>query len=116
MFCKNLYAGNLYLFCEHRMVVTDSNDITEKYFLSSVFAHNEPYSKYCNNVNLRKIEKNFKRHLEFIDYDVSIEEGFTACNCYSHRLDAKKAHKNTMKALRRIKGAKLRNVSDFLDK
>ncbi|TNE97991.1 MAG: hypothetical protein EP326_10520 [Deltaproteobacteria bacterium] len=112
----NALAGNFHVFCEHQYVDQNSDTFLEQHYLSTVFEHYEPYSRDCAGVRLEQLERTFKRHLEFIDVNVDLYDGFTSCNCYSRRHDANKAHKESIRTIRGQNGANLRIISDFFGK
>jgi hypothetical protein len=112
----NAQAGNFHVFCEHQYVDQNSDTFLEQHFLSTVFEHFEAYSRDCAGVRLVQLERTFKRHLEFIDVNVDLYEGFTACHCFSRRGEANRAHKESIRTIRSQDGANLRIISDFFGK
>lgn len=113
---QSAWSGSFHLFCEHQYVDQNSDEIYEHHFLSVVFSHNEPYSRDCSGVRLAQIERKFRKHLTFVDSNVDLYDGFTTCNCYSSRRDARKAHKDAIRIVRDTEGTSLRIIRDFFGK
>lgn len=110
------YAGSFHLFCAYQYLDQTSDTFIEKHYLSTVFNHLEPYSRDCSAVRLYEIERKFKKHVFFVDDNVGYNDGFTACNCYSRRNDAKKAHKKNIRQIRALDNSTLRIIRDFIGK